>query len=47
MYPLFCHPYRILLISIVSILLALGLAVTTPQDWNVGQNILLAAEPQR
>jgi hypothetical protein len=42
MYPLFFHPYTILLISIVAILFALGLAVTAPQDWNIGQRLLLA-----
>jgi hypothetical protein len=43
MYLLFCHPYPILLISIVAILFTLGLAVTAPQDWNVGQKLLLAS----
>jgi hypothetical protein len=42
MYPLFCHPYLILLISIVAILFALRLPVTAPQDWNIGQRLLLA-----
>jgi hypothetical protein len=41
-YPLFYHPYLILLINIVAILFALGLAVTAPQDWNLGQRLLLA-----
>jgi hypothetical protein len=38
----FCHPYLILLISIVAILFAIGLAVTAPQEWNTGQKLLLA-----
>jgi hypothetical protein len=42
MYPLFCYPYLILLISVVAILFALGLAVTAPQDWSVVQRLLLA-----
>jgi LPS O-antigen subunit length determinant protein (WzzB/FepE family) len=42
MYPLFCHPYLIMLISIVAILFALGLAVTAPQDWNLGQILIQA-----
>jgi hypothetical protein len=42
MYSLFCHPYAILLISIVAILFALGLAVAAPQDCKVGQKLLLA-----
>jgi hypothetical protein len=41
MYFPFCHPYPILLISIVATLFALGLAVTAPQDWNTGQRLLL------
>jgi LPS O-antigen subunit length determinant protein (WzzB/FepE family) len=43
MYPLFCHLYTILLTSIVAILFALGLAITSPQDWNVSQKLLLAS----
>jgi hypothetical protein len=35
------YPYIILLISVVAILFALGLAVTAPQDWNLGQRLLL------
>jgi hypothetical protein len=42
MYALFCHTYAILLISTVAILFTLGLAATAPQDWNVGQKLLLA-----
>jgi hypothetical protein len=41
MYPLFCHPYLILLISIAAILFALGLTVTATQYWNIGQRLLL------
>jgi hypothetical protein len=41
MYPLFYHPYPIPLISIVAILFTQGLAVTAPQDWNIGQKLLL------
>jgi hypothetical protein len=43
MYPLCCHLYPILLISIVAILFPLGLAVTAPQDWNIAQKLLLAS----
>jgi hypothetical protein len=35
--------YPILLISIVATLFTLGLAITAPQDWNIGQRILLAS----
>jgi hypothetical protein len=43
MYPPFCLPHPILLVSIVATLFTLGLAITAPQDWNVGQKIQLAS----
>jgi hypothetical protein len=43
MYPLFCHPYPILLVRIVAILFTPGLAVTAPQDWHLGKKLLLAS----
>jgi hypothetical protein len=43
MYSPFCHPYPILLISIVATVFALRLAITAPQDWNIGQKLLVAS----
>jgi hypothetical protein len=43
MYPLFCHPYLILLISTVAIWFILGLAITAQQDWYVCQKLLLTS----